>query len=393
MALGFVPALLQHLRVVEEQNYGGVKITPSGFLKALIENNPTLRAVGAGGETIDPLKLSTKAGHIRDVKLKYLPRIIDSQIGEDDDCENDQIFQYNEMQLDAPLFRKFSFFLDWRFVERYEQAASQLTSTGSPNVSVLQEVIEQLQHAVNGLIVSMDKALLGQVTWGVNSETGNNAAKAININKDSSVLDLSSGIVEILNDAQLNEFVGELIIVGNGLMNKFEIAKGALAGTNNAINLAALSGYKFYHDISSTTNGNWGANQLGVFAKGNIGYVDIDRYVAWKTGRFGTSQFAQIMLPINSGGVITNTAFNLQIIERDCPTKQYDGYEDTTVDRGFQVIISKRFGLFQQPNDAFQAGDRLTGNNGSLRYELFNECDPCEGGILPNPPFPHVEIL
>ena len=144
------------------------------------------------------------------------------------------------------------------------------------------------------------------------------------------------------------------------------------------MNLAALNGYKFYNDINSTTNVNWGANYVGVFAKGTIGYIDIDRYVAWKTGRFGTSWFAQIQLPIESSeGVVTMTNFNLQIIERDCPTEQYDGYNDTQVDRGYQVIISKRFGLFQQPTDAFQAGDRLNGNNGSLRYTLTNDCDPC----------------
>lgn len=380
MALGFAPALLQHMRVVAEQNYAGVKITPSGFFKALIENNPKLRAVGAGGETIDPLKLSTKAGHIRDVKLKYLPRIIDSQIGTEDNCDNDQIFQYSEMDITAPLFRKFSFFLDWRFVERYEEAASKLTTTGDPKIDVLQELVDQIQHAVNGLVVSVDKALLGQLTFGTNVTTGLATAKQININKDSSVLDLSQGLVEILNDAQENEFVGDLIMVGNGLMNKFEIAKmgGALGAAQNGMNLAAFSGYKWYNDINSGTAATMGTNHVAAFAKGTVGYVDIDRYVRWKSGHHGTSWFAQIMLPVESGnGIVTMTNFNLQIIERDCPSEQFDGYDQSQVDRGYQVIISKRFGLFQQPSNSYQAGDRLVNNNGSLLYEISNDCDPC----------------
>jgi hypothetical protein len=383
--LGFAPALLQHMKVVAEQNYAGIKITPSGFFKALIENNPALRVVGAGGESIDPLKLSTKAGHIRDVKLKYLPRITDSQIGTEDNCDNDQIFQYNEMDLAAPSFRKFSFFLDWRFVERYQEEASKLVTTGNPSTSVLQELVDQIQHAVNGLVVSMDKALLAQTVFGTNVTTGNNLAKSININKDGSVLDLSQGLIEILSDAQENEFNGELILVGNGLFNKFEIAKagGALNGTGNAMNLAALSGYKWYNDINSATAINYGANAVAAFAKGTVGYVDIDRYVAWKTGKFGSSWFTQIMLPITSGdGVQTMTNFNLQIIEKDCPSEMYDGYNQSSVDRGYQVIISKRFGLFQQPSNSYQAGDRLVNNNGSLLYNIANDCDPCEGGAL-----------
>ena len=378
--LGFAPALLQHMKVVAEQNYAGIKITPSGYFRALIENNPALRVVGAGGESIDPLKLSTKAGHIRDVKIKYLPRIIDSQIGTEDDCENDQIFQYSEMDISAPNFRKFSFFLDWRFVERYEEAASKLTTVGNPSASVLQELVDQIQHAVNGLVVSMDKALIADTVFGTNVTTGLNTAKAININKDASVLDLSQGLIEILSDAQDNEFVGDLIMVGNGLFNKFEIAKmgGALNGTGNAVNMQNFAGYKWYNDINSATAANVGANGVMTFAKGTIGYVDIDRYVAWKSGRFGTSHFAQIMLPVTSGeGTVTMTNFNLQIIEKDCPSKMYDGYEESTVDRGYQVIISKRFGLFQQPSNSYQAGDRLVNNNGSLLYTIGNECDPC----------------
>ena len=298
---------------------------------------------------------------------------------------NDQIFQYSEMDLSTPSFRKFSFFLDWRFVERYEAEAAKLTTTGNPNVAVLQELVDQIQHAVNGLVVSMDKALLAQTVFGTNVTTGNNLAKTININKDGSVLDLSAGLIEVLSDAQENEFVGDLILVGNGLFNKFEIAKmgGALNGTGNALNLGAFAGYKWYNDINSATTAPYGANAVAAFAKGTVGYIDIDRYVAWKTGKFGTSWFTQIMLPVESGdGTKVMTNFNLQIVEKDCPSEQFDGYNETTVDRGYQVIISKRFGLFQQPANSYQAGDRLVNNNGSLIYNFTNNCDPCTPALL-----------
>ena len=146
---------------------------------------------------------------------------------------------------------------------------------------------------------------------------------------------------------------------------------------------SAFAGYKWYNDINSATTAPYGANAVAAFAKGTVGYIDIDRYVAWKTGKFGTSWFTQIMLPVESGdGTKVMTNFNLQIVEKDCPSEQFDGYNETTVDRGYQVIISKRFGLFQQPANSYQAGDRLVNNNGSLIYNFTNNCDPCTPALL-----------
>lgn len=381
MANGFLHAFLQHMKVVAGQNYQGMKITPAGFFKALVENNPRLQIVNGAGEAIDPLKLSTKAGHIREIKLKSLPRILESQVSEEDSCDNDVVFNYSEQEITAPKFAKLSFFLDWRFVERYEKAASDPTQIGNPSVGVLRELSDQLMHTINGVVQKVNTGLLSSVVWGTNIVTGNNAVKAININKDSSVFDLSSGILEILNDAQLNEFAGEPIFVANGLMNKFQIAKAknAIALAQNGVNLAQLEGYKYYHDIKSTTE--WGTDYVGVFAPGTVGFVDIDRYIAWKTGKHGNSWFAQVALPIETvaGGAPVMVNFNIQIKEVDCPQDIQTQYQDfTKSDRGYQVIITKAYGLWQMPGDTVQGTDRLNGVNGALRFQLSNDCDPCE---------------
>jgi hypothetical protein len=379
MALGFAPALLTHLKVLMEQNYPGTKITPSGYLKLLIENNPSLRISSINGESIDGLKRSTVGGHIRDVKLKSLPRITPDQISDEDNCENDFGFQYSESQLDTPLFSKAGFQLEWSFVERYQQEASRLVSTANPNVSILNEMLEQIMHAVNGLIVNMDRKLLSATNFGVNVTTGLATAKTININGDGNRLDLSDGVIELLSDAQENEFVGDLLMVGSGLFNKYNIAKNALGINGAGINQGALNGYKWYYDIASATPFG-GANRVGAFAKGAVGYVDIDRYIAWKSGRHGTSWFAQIMLPVEStaGVAPIMMPFNLQIRELDCPDTAFDGYETRTMGRGYQILISKNFGLWQQPKSAFQSTDRLANNNGSLLYEFSNDCSPCK---------------
>lgn len=371
--------MLGHMKALAQNNYSGKKIRAAGLVRALLENNPSLQVSSINGHTLNGMKLSTPQGHIKDVRIKYLPRIVPSQIATEDNCDNNMIFQYTESSLSAPKIAKWGFYLDWGFVERYQEEASRLVSAGgTPNVTVLNELLEQLMHSVNGLIGKIDQELVSSVVWGTNSVTGNNAVKTININGDSNRLDLSSGITEILSDAQDNEVADDLILVGNGLMNKFEIAKGSLSAAQNGFDLSVLGGYQWYHDLY--TAAGWGANQVGAFAKGNVGFVDIDRWVAWKAGRHGNSDFLQIQLPVNTGKAgepVQMMNFNVQIKEIDCPTEVFDGYNTRTVDRGHQVLITKNYGLWQLPADTYQAADPLNGVTGAFRYVVSNDCDPC----------------
>jgi len=375
MALGFLPNFLQRMSVVADPNYSGKKISQHGLVKALVENNPSLQITkGSGGETINPLKLNTLAGNIREVVLKYLPRIVDSQVEELDDCDNNQIFHYKETSVTTPRFAKFSFFLDWQFLEKYEADAATQMSLGTPAYGAVKELEEQLMHAANALVSKMDKQLLADITWGKNKTTGLTTAKTININDDSTVFNVDEGFSELLYDVAENEFYGTPIIVGSGLMSKFMIAKnqGALGLAQNGQNLSAYSGFQYYHDTNAATA--WAANQVGVFAPGTIGLVDIDRYIAWKTGSFGTSHFATIMLPVESGvGAPQMMTFNIQIKEIYCPTEVYNCYGTTTSDRGYQVILTKRYGIFQIPTDTYQTTAVLTGVNGALRFAITND--------------------
>lgn len=387
--LGFAPALLQHLKVLMEQNYPGTKIIPSGFTKLLIENNPKLRVSGINGQSIDDFKRSTASGHIKDVRIKSLPRITPDQVADEDNCDIDVGFQYSETELETPLFSKLGFPLEWGFVERYQEEASRLVSTANPNVTVLNEMLEQIMHCASGIVANMDRKLITSTTFGVNQVTGNALPKTININKDGNVLDLSSGLTEIMSDAAMNEFVGDLLMVGSGIFNKFNIAKNNIGINSAGLNQGAQNGYQWYFDVN--TAGIWGADSVGAFAKGAVGLVDIDRYIAWKAGRHGTSHFAQIQLPIESGtGTPTMMTFNLQIKEVDCPAEGFDGYETRNMGRGYQVFLSKNYGLWQAPTTAFQGTDRLAGNNGSLSYQFTNKCDPCSPF---EPPFDGEPIM
>jgi len=382
MALGFAPAILTHLGSLMANNYPGTKIIPSGFMKMLVQNNPKLRVKAINGEKVSEgpngMKLNTDGGQIRDVTLKSLPRITPDQVVDEDNCDNDVGFQYSETNLETPLFSKLGFPLEWSFVERYQAEAAKLTKVGAkPDMVVLEEMLEQIMHCVSGIVHNMDRKLLAQVVWGVNVVTGNNNVKNININQAGNTLNLSDGVTEILNDAAENEVVGDLMLAGSGNFNKFNIAKNNIGINAAGINQGAQNGYSWYHDVA--TNVLWGANQVGAFAKGAVGYVDIDRYIAWKRGRHGVSHFGQISLPIEShvGGAPVMVPFNLQIRESDCPTEGFDGYETRTMGRGYQVFLSKNFGLWQSPTSAYQGTDRLAGNNGSYRYAITNTCDSC----------------
>jgi len=383
--MGFVPYLLIHLKMLLEQNYTGTKITPSGFTKMLLENNPRMNITSIGGESISGMKLNTSGGQIRDVKFKYLPRITDDQIGDEDNCDNDFGFYYKEGQLETPLFSKGGFRLEWGFVEKYEAAAAQAVQTGNPNVPIMQEVADQIMHAVNGLIVNMDKKLLSQIAWGTNAATGNNAAKTINLNKSGDTFNLSDGVNEIISDTRVNEFAGSPLIVGSGLFDKYQSLIPAIGLNGGGVNRAAQQPYEYYFDLNAAGAPTLGTDQIGVFAKDSIGLVDIDRYVGFKTGKFGTSWFATITLPVENpveGAAPVMMPFNLQVQEIDCPDEDFDGYRTRGMGRGYKVIISKRYGLFQQPTDAYSTGDRMNGANGALRYKITNDCDGCPEGAV-----------
>jgi hypothetical protein len=62
----------------------------------------------------------------------------------------------------------------------------------------------------------------------------------------------------------------------------------------------------------------------------------------------------------------------MQLKYIDCPTTIDVGGAPQTVDRGWQVILSKYYTLWTQPDNAFDSGDPLEGTNGTLKYFVSN---------------------
>ena len=372
MALGYAPYLLQHLKAVAADNAPETKVTPTGFLKLLLENNPLLQI-----PDFEKLRLSNGEGNIRQVQLKYLQRALTSQTSTSDDCDNDLIPAYAETTLTAVTFRKISFFITDQDIALYEEQAAQTVAQGLPPTPFMQEHLTTLMSLVNGLVGAINKDLISRVVFGKNITTGSNAATDINIPQDATVHNLSYGIGKLLADAQDNEFAGMPLLAGGGLFNTFMNEKGfTTAGFTGIDNGRALSQLKWYYDnYTQAASGAWGANKIGMFSKGSVGFVDLQKYIGFRAGTKGISTFFQISLPVmpsQNDGTADLMTFDAQLRYIDCPTEISTGYSTVTVNRGWQLIISKNYDLFQLPSDAYQSGDVLSGNNGALLYNVTN---------------------
>src|SRR5688572_29976313 len=124
MANGYCPFLLQHLKQVVAENNPSTKITPRGFLQMLLQNNPSV-----GVPEHERLRLANASGHQKTIRLKYRRRIIPSQTQQEDNCDNNLIPIYSELDLDAPKFRSFSLFIADEEISKYCEEASATVAT------------------------------------------------------------------------------------------------------------------------------------------------------------------------------------------------------------------------------------------------------------------------
>jgi|ERR1043165_707002 hypothetical protein len=367
MSNGFAPYILKDLAVLSANNYPGTKLTAAGHLGMLLENSNIAEA-----------KLTTEDGHKRSATIKYKVRQTPDVVQEEDNCEIDFIPVYQEAEIKQVRLAKVGFHLSMETVSQYLEEASKETSIGNPAVKVIAEIVNSIQHAANAIITKIDTRLLGDTAWGTNVVEGNNLATTLNIGKDGTKYNLAGGFAKLLNDAFENEFTGNLLIVGSGKLNAHEMVKAAnaISAAQNGLDLSRFSGYKFYPDLNAKTA--WGTDHIGVFAQGSIHFVDFQKYVAFQSGPLGNSVFFQVDLPVNYGYGETTMKFDAQLKAIDCPTVLLNGYgEQVTYTRGYALYLSKTYGLFQTPGDAYSTSDRLSGVNGALHYKVSNDCEDC----------------
>lgn len=376
--LGYAPFLLQHLKVVAAENAPETKITPTGLLKMMLQNPPTLKI-----PDYERLRLTNERGNIKTINLKYLTRVLPSSISSSDDCDNDALSAYQQISLQAPKIKKYSFWIADEDIARYEDEAAKSVMLGTPATEFMQEHLTVLMTTIQGMLGAINQDLISQVVFGTNIVSGNSGLTptGLNIPLNLTNNDLTAGLGKLLADAEQNEYAGMPLIVGGGKFNTLMKQKGFTGMAFNGLdNARALDELKWYYDNYTQAAQNagtpgWGANNIGVFSRNSIGFVDLQKYIGFRAGKKGLSIFFQISLPVmpeQNDGTADFMTFDAQLRYIDCPTEIPGAYSNVTVDRGWQLILSKNYGLFQIPQNAYQTGDVLYGNNGAMLYNITN---------------------
>ena len=352
--LGFVQALLINIGILAGLDNPQYKITPVGFMQMLLEN-PTTAKISNAKQIL--------AGAERELKVRYATRGLESDVTDVDNCSTPTTLSYEEVTIGRPLFSKLGIFISDDDMRKYENDAQTTLTAGSGGAPLMVPLYEAILVKLNGIIQKMDANLLAaQATkFGKNVVTGSANAQAINFGNS---ITMTDGIVKLVSDYQLNEGVETPIIVGNGAIANYNIAQG-LKKAADQYGFAANQTFRFYNDFRSATS--WGANHFGVFMPGMVGLVDFNKNVGSYAGQKGSSFFFTLPVPVQlSSGQVSSLVFDCQLKYNDCPV--IDGNGVVTTPRGWNLIISKSYGLYSAPTNMFAATDRLTGVNGAFHY-------------------------
>lgn len=375
MALGYCPAILLHLAAITGRAYPGHKVTEPGFT-LMLYNQPNRPSV---------LQQAYPNGHTKTATVKYKPRTTENYVNTEISCDVDLTPAWKETGFSADQIVQLGLYFSDDTIRLYCEDASRMinpngTFTGIGPSRLMAEHLDGILHAMNGLYQKMDKTLLTAMAskFGINKRTGSAASANINIPLLGTQNDLQNGIPRILSDAVENEICGNPVIVGNGNFLAWHNMKmaDAISYNQSGINYAPVLPYRFFHDIYSATQ--WGTNQIGVFEEGAVHIVEDLRNVGtWAGDKPGASSFGVFRDPRTqcwSPNGTTMIPWDIQIKYLDCPTTLNNGYAGgtATFDRGYAIYISKRYGLFTIPSDAYDGADIIAGQNGTLRYTITN---------------------
>lgn len=367
MANGFCPALLKHINEIAGDNAPGRKMRVAGFLAMTF---------CCQNSSVSPVNDMFELGHRRTLTIKYRRRPTISNTDTNDDCEINVQPAYLEWSVPALSFRKVSFHISDDTIRQYCVDASKMVTTGAPSTQVMAEVYDLIVEHANVLLAAINRDLVvKQATeFGENASDGS-VGTYININQDGSKMILEDGIIQMLQDMRENEICGDPCIVGGGLFSNYTYAQ-ALACCNTAgIDMSKTNLPRFFFDKDTQTI--WGNNSVGVFAPGSVKFVGYNQFVGSFAGeKPGGSIFTTLPMPVDEFGCaedcLRDLRFDMQLKYIDCPTTIEVNNTPTLVQRGWQVILSKYFTLWTQPDNAFGSTDPLVNTNGTIKYFIGN---------------------
>lgn len=365
MATGFCPYLLQAIGEITKDANPMFKIQPNGFTGMLMT-----------ASTPGLIKNDSYNGHYKTVQVKKRQRFTVRQTDTTESCDNVNIPAYSEDTVSVANIRQLAFHIDDETIAKYcDDASSLQTPTGmKPMTGLMKEVLETVMSAANALLQGVDQDLLGLLTFGFNKTTNLNTAKTINLPLTVTTQPLNNGITELLADYKKNGLTGRPQIVGQGFMLNYtmqQIAKGLdQYGLDSSI---LTSMYDFWND--DNYEGVFGSNQFGMFEPNSLQIVEYLRYQGYKAGaKPGGSTFGILPLPMYVGNSVQPVLFDFQWKYYDCATTLTDAYtgQSVSVQKGWSMILSKQFGLYQIPFDAYRGDDPNYRVTGALRYVATN---------------------
>lgn len=351
---GMAESFIKNISVTADVNDPQFKVTPVGFLRSLLENPVTFK--------ISNLK-QIQDGHEHSLKLRWMKRGIESEVTDRDDCDMPLSPIWGETTINRPFFSKIGLKIPDADMRLWDTASSQNITAGSPASRMLQGLYYATIVRVNGLIQKINSNLLlaQAAKWGINAVTGNNAPQTITFSNTPTMTD---GVVKLLQDYSFNELDGTPVIVGNGAVTAYNLLQFFKSSTDIG-GFGAISTFRTYNDVKSTSV--WGPNHFGVFAPGTVGFVDFNQYVGGFQNDTGDS--VQFLLPVPvilANGELSALTLDAQLKYSDC--NEFDDEGNIIVKKGWGLILSKSYGLFNAPDDMYQETDRLAGVNGSLHY-------------------------
>ena len=369
MAQGFAPYLLHHIKQIAGVSTPQYKIETPGFLNLLLsQSKPT------------ELRLNSDNGHKKTVQVKSKQRATKDMTDTTKSCDNTLVPIWQEQTVSLDVTRQIAFHIPDETIAQYMDDASRTVAIGQPATPIMNEFFENIMTHTGALMEAINDDLLtiAAANIGVNRVTGSNATQTININKDATINPLNDGIVKMLSDYKVNGGVGRPQIVGAGLMLNLELQKMALGQAQSGLNIANLMNYDFYYD--QETQNALGTNQVVMYEPNAVQLVEYFEYTGFKAGvKPGGSTFGVITLPVMVNGIIKPVSFDFQLRYNDCATEFTDAYYGTslTLDKGYNLILSKQCGLFTIGSQAYRGTDVLNGNRGSYRFTISNDCETC----------------
>ena len=182
-----------------------------GALKAVLENNAVAAVTNEAG---------LQRGLDRTIKVRAVKRGLESDVSTVNSCETTITPVFAEHEITATQYNQIGIFIDEATMRTFEEQAAAGFQVGG--VTVPSILYEMILTKVNGLIQKIDRTILTAIEAGkgINAVTGSAVAQTVNF---SSTLTDDDGYVKLLTDAQTNEVNGDLILIGSGVLNNFDI--------------------------------------------------------------------------------------------------------------------------------------------------------------------------